>query len=102
MKIKIKSREEIEKTLDESNYHIDGGAFFANPMFLECGKHLEAESCGYFGYSARANSQNSASGGWSWHPDWYEVIEPDFTEEDLMDIELMDEMLAYFLEGKWD
>lgn len=70
MKIKIKSREEIEKTLNESNYHIDmSGAYFANLMFLECGKHLEAKNCRYFGYSAITDSLNSASGGWSWHSD---------------------------------
>lgn len=97
MKIKIKSREEIEKTLDESGYHIDeSGAYFASLMFLECGKHLEAKNFTYWGYSAIADSPNSPSGGWNWHPDWYEVIE-DFTDEDLMDIELMDEMLGHFI-----
>ena len=95
MKIKIKSREEIEKTLDKSGHHIDGsGAYFAKLMFLECGKIIESTPFLCLGYSARTNYPL-----WNWHPDWYEVIEPDFTEEDLMDIELMDEMLAYFLEG---
>lgn len=101
MKIKIKSREEIEKTLNESRYHIDmSGAYFSNIMFLECGKQFEAELFEYFGYSSKTDSPISPSGGWNWHSDWYEVVEPDFTDEDLMDIELMDEMLGYFLEAK--
>ena len=38
---------------------------------------------------------------WYWHKDWYEVVE-DFTKEDLIDIELMDEMLAYFISAQND
>lgn len=98
MKIKIKSREEIEKTLDKYGYHVDRcGAYFLNLMFLECGKQLKAERLSYGGYSASTGSSIFASGACGWHKDWYEVIDPDFTQEDLMDIELMDEMLAYFL-----
>ena len=101
MKIKIKSREEIEKTLDDSNYHVNrSGAYLANPMFLECGKIIEANPLSFLGYSARADCSTSPSGGWNWHPDWYEVIDPDFTDEDLMDIEFMNEMLSYFLEAR--
>ena len=101
MKIKIKSREEIEKTLDASGLHIDRSTGrFAEIMFTHCGQIFEANTVSYLGYSARTDCVLSHTFGWYWHKDWYEVVEPDFTEEDLMDIELMDEMLAYFMEGK--
>lgn len=98
MKIKIKSREEIERTLNKSGYHVDGScAYFSYRMFSHCNQTLESEKFELFGYKLRTESELSVSGGWNWHPDWYEVLEPDFTDEDLMDIELMDEMLEYFL-----
>ena len=101
MKIKIKSREEIEKTLNKSRHHIDGShAHFSYQMFSYCNQTLESKKYEILGYKLRTESELSASGGWNWHPDWYEVVEPDFTEEDLMDIDLMGEMLNYFLENK--
>lgn len=98
MKIKIKSREEIEKTLDWNHYHIrDHRAWVVPNMFKLCGQVLEAED--YIGSNNYKKVTNKDGQRWCWHPDWYEVAE-DFTDEDLMDIEFMDEMLGYFLEFK--
>lgn len=100
MKIKIKSREEIEKTLERGiGYYCrtDVGQYIGTDMTMRkemlqfCGKEVVVTSVITDG-SDRVRAVN-----WCWHPDWYEVIE-DFSEEDLMDIELMDEMLGYFLE----
>ena len=99
MKIKIKSREEIEKTLEEGiaffrETHVGqykGSDFTMRKEMLEfCGMESEAK---------RVLDGRALAFDWYWHPDWYEVMEPDFTEEDLMNIELMDEMLEYFSEG---
>ena len=96
MKIKIKSREEIEKTIDWNSYHIRDFTAYADPRMLKlCGQVFEAEK--YDGGLAYTVITHINYGSWCWHPDWYEVLE-DFTQEDLMDIELMDETLAYFME----
>lgn len=139
MKIKIKSREEIEKTLKEWRLHIDNsGAYFSNVMLNFCGKIFDAEPSSDLVYSVHTPPQEGVDLKWFWHKDWYEVVECpsssivvtsdhlmdaatymlptliqpiDFlkeferkeivlSSEDLMDIELMDEMLGYFLEDK--
>lgn len=100
MKIKIKSREEIEKTLEEGVgfcREIEVGQYkgytitMRKEMLEFCGRDSEVETM--------FDDGNVLAFDWYWHPDWYEVLE-DFTEEDLMDIELMDEMLEYFLEAR--
>jgi len=102
MKIKIKSREEIGKTLNKINIHIDGSSKFNPKMFSLCGKVLDAIPIDLDGYKAAAGYSYLDGDTWGWHPDWYEVIELDFTEEDIQNIELMDEMLGYFLGSKID
>lgn len=98
MKIKIKSREEIENTLNESNSHVDGSrSYFSESMFKHCGETFKAVKDEFHGYKLRTNTVLSISGVWYWHPDWYEVVESDLTDEDLMDIELMNEMLGYLI-----
>ena len=97
MKIKIKSREEIEKTLDHSSYHIGGGSYFPEMMFLECGKILDARHIEYFEDATKATISICLANDWNWHQDWYEVVDY-FDEEDYFIIAELDEMLAYFME----
>ena len=101
MKIKIKSREEIEKTLAAGSDHcslavigdyIVSDILMAKEMIAFCEMESEVKEILEDGSVIAFN--------WYWHKDWYEVLEPEFTEEDLMDIELMNEMLAYFIEIK--
>lgn len=97
MKIKIKSREEIEKTLEEGmGYYCgtDVGQYKGSDLTMR----IEMlEFCGMESEAKRVLDGRALAFDWYWHKDWYEVLEPDFTEEDLMDIELMNEMLAYFI-----
>lgn len=99
MKIKIKSREEIEKTLDGRNHKERPSCYFAPKMFDFCGKIFEANPSSDLDYSVYTPLQEGMD-YWHWHKDWYEVIEHDLTADDLMDIELMNEMLAYFLSSR--
>ncbi len=101
MKIRIKSREEIEKTLLGKNHCNNPSCYFASEMFNFCDKIFNSEPSMDASFSVKTPAQDGMKYDWHWHPDWYEVVE-DFTEEDLMDIELMDEMLGYFLSSRND
>ena len=99
MIIKIKSREEIEKTLEKGigyNCGTDVGQYKGSSLTMT---RAMLEFCGMESEPKIVLGDGRAVAfDWYWHKDWYEVVEPDFTEEDLMDIELMNEMLAYFME----
>lgn len=99
MKIKIKSREEIEKTLFGRNHRYNQSCYFPIKMFEFCGNVFDAIPSRDPEFSVQTPSQKEMLDEWYWHKDWYEVVE-EFTDEDLMYIELMNEMLAYFLEEK--
>ena len=99
MKIKIKSREEIERTLFGRNHRYNQSCYFASKMFEFCGNVFDAIPSSDPEFSVQTPNQEGMR-GWYWHKDWYEVVESDFTDEDPQDIELMDEMLGYFLSKK--
>ena len=98
MKIKIKSIEEIEKTLERAPRYCsitDVGQYKGSTLTMR--KEM-LEFCGMESEVKRVLDDDRALAfDWFWHKEWYEVVE-DFNEEDLMDIELMNEMLAYFME----
>jgi len=95
MKIKIKSREEIEKGV---GYYSAGGAWQYKVYTIDVRILMTKEMIAFCEIEeaevTRVLIDRVRAFNWYWHKDWYEVVEPDFTEEDLMDIELMDEMLA--------
>lgn len=95
MKVKIKSIEEIEKTLDGDYHNVDYLLYFRPEMRKLCGKVVDGKTTG--SYKIKTTTDKIS---WFWHPDWYEVVEPDFTEEDLMLIDFMSETLEYFMEQK--
>lgn len=73
-KVKVKSREEINKTLTKDWYC--NGVFFQNAMYALCGQTLTLTA--YFNngaYSAKESFYN-------WRPEWFDVIE---TYENLQD-----------------
>lgn len=92
-KVRIKSRGEIERTLDKYSQHKSSGIYFSYYMFEECGKDATVVSATSFGsYILKADS-------WVWHPDWFTVLGDDsFTEEDDAIIKELTQMLEHHLE----
>lgn len=71
MKVRIKTWEKIEKTLDE--YHKTGMVYF-NPHMKEfCGRVLDGDY--------ENVSENIFDCGWTWHTDWLEPIKQKLTVE---------------------
>lgn len=97
MKIKIKSWEEIEATLNKR--HCKGYSdmmrgkneiyFSRHNMGIHCGAVIE----GYFSNWSR----NIRAEEWYWHPDWYDII---FEGDDLEIIAELDEMLDLILRNR--
>ena len=73
-KVKVKSREEINKTLTKDSDC--NGVFFRNEMYAFCGQTLTLTI--YFDNGAYAVKEAF----YNWRPEWFDVIE---TYEDLQD-----------------
>ena len=73
MKIKIKERSELLRTLDDNDFHLSskeqpGNVSYCTPeMLKQAGKTFEAQKISHGDYQ-------DFSCGYIWNPDWFELV----------------------------
>lgn len=74
-KVRVKSKEEINKTLDGDSSC--GSVFFNNSMYVFCGQILTLTT--HFGNGAYAVKETF----YNWRPEWFDIISEDTVESDI-------------------
>jgi hypothetical protein len=92
IKAKVKSFDEIEKTLEPNSIFAKQGGCFPENMRLLCGTIVTVEPLygGFYDYCL------CAPPGWAFRKEWLE-IDGELSEQDYPTINELDEMLKYFL-----